>query len=203
MKRLADELGADHHVVAAALRRAGLPIPLPVEYRFPQLHDVEWLGAALAVNCVEDVARGLGCTPQSVRYAARKYGVPTPINGHDPPPAASARLADRGWLLMRRREATNRELAAELGVSTSRVIAASRRAGAVPLRRNGSRPTFPQLYDVDWIRAQLATKSRTALAAELGCSLRSVRDAAARAGLPPMRTVATTRGRPHEARPEG
>jgi hypothetical protein len=183
-------LGVEHRVVSAALRRAGLPVPLPAVYRVPRLHDVGWLAAALRSKCVEDVARELGCAPQSVRYAVRKYGMATPVDGRDPPPAA-ARLTDRAWLLDRRRELTNRELAAELGVSPGRVAAASRRAGTPALRRNGSSPAFPQLYDVEWVRTELATKTRTEIARDLGCSLRSVRDAAARAGVPPTRTTTT------------
>ena len=97
--RIAAELGVDHRdYVSGALRRFGLTIPLPVVLKFPQLHDVEWLTRALGRQCVEDVARTIGCTPQSVRYAARKYGVSVVINGHDLPPATVATLNDRAWL---------------------------------------------------------------------------------------------------------
>jgi hypothetical protein len=70
VKRLAAALDVDHRKVSAALRRAGLPIPLPPQLHHPQLHDVDWLRQALATLSTEDVARQLGCTPQSVRYAA-------------------------------------------------------------------------------------------------------------------------------------
>ena len=76
-------------------------------------------------------------------------------------------------------------LAAELGTSADRVGAAVRAAGLPPLRRNGSRPSFPQLYDVKWVRAQLRHITVTELARRLGCSTRSTRDAARRAGVPP------------------
>jgi len=98
VKRLAAALDVDHHKVSAALRRAGLPIPLPRKLHHPQLHDVDWLRRALAMLSTEDVARQLGCTPQSVRYAALKHGLVALVNGHDPPPAVSAALADRSWL---------------------------------------------------------------------------------------------------------
>ena len=186
--RLATVLGVDHKVVSAALRRAGLPVPLRPVRPYPQLHDVGWLTDALAEHCVEDVARLVGCSPQSVRHAARKYGVDCPINGHDPPAEAAARLADHEWLARRRAEgASNRVLADELRVGPDRVAAAVHAAGLPPVRRNGSHPLFPELYDTDWMRAQLAVKSRTAVAAELGCSTGSVSDAARRAGIPPIR----------------
>ena len=44
-----------------------------------------------------DMARMLGCTRHSVRYAVRKFGLST-IDGHQPPPAVDATLADRDWL---------------------------------------------------------------------------------------------------------
>jgi hypothetical protein len=98
VKRLAAALDVDHHKVSAALRRAGLPIPLPRKLHHPQLHDVDWLRQALATLSTEDVARQLGCTPQSVRYAALKHGVLALVNGHDPPPASAQRWrTGRGW----------------------------------------------------------------------------------------------------------
>jgi len=186
--RLATVLGVDHKVVSAALRRAGLPVPLRPVRPYPQLHDVGWLTDALAELCVEDVARLVGCSPQSVRYAARKYGVACQVNGHDLPAEIAARLADHEWLARRRAEgASNRVLAEELGVGTDCVATAVQTAGLPPVRRNGSRPLFPELYDADWVRAQLGIKSRSAVAAELGCSTGSVSDAARRAGIPLIR----------------
>jgi hypothetical protein len=74
------------------------------------------------------------------------------------------------WLARRRAEgATIRVLANELGVGPDRVAAAVHAAGLPPVRRNGSHPSFPELYDEDWIHAELATKTRTQVAAELGC----------------------------------
>ncbi len=72
------------------------------------------------------------------------------------------------WLARRRAEgATIRVLANELGVGPDRVAAAVHAAGLPPVRRNGSHPSFPELYDEDWIHAELATKTRTQVAAEL------------------------------------
>ena len=158
------------------------------------MHDVEWLSDALAEHCTEDVARMLGCAPQSVRYAARKYGVAAMVNGHDLSPQIAAKLADREWLAARRTDGvTVHQLADELGISPGRVSAAIRAAGLPPVRRNGSKPTFPQLYDRQWIRTQLATKTKTQVARDLGCSVRSVRDAARRAGVP-TKTQSLERG---------
>ena len=131
--RLATLLGVDHKIVSAALRRAGLPVPIPLVRPYPQLHNPAWLTSALADHCVEDVARMVGCAPQSVRYAARKYGVPCPINGHDPPPDVAARLSDYDWLARRRTEgASIRWLAEELRIGPGRVAAAIHAAGLPP-----------------------------------------------------------------------
>jgi DNA-directed RNA polymerase specialized sigma24 family protein len=186
VKTLAAALHVHHRRVSAALRRAGLEVPLPTTH-VPELHDVEWLRTTLREHSMADVARMLGCTRQSVRYAVRKFGL-SAIDGHKPPPEVDATLADREWLARRRAAgATVGELAAELGTSADRVGAAVRAARLPPLRRNGSHPTFPKLYDVEWVRAELAGRTRTELARDLGCSLRSVKDAARRAGLAPTR----------------
>ena len=184
VKRLAAELDVDHHKISAALRRAGLPIPLPRRLHHPQLHDVNWLQQALASLSTEDVARQLGCAPQSVRYAARKYGVPALVNGHDPPVAVSAVLADRPWLAARRDAgATMAEMADELGTTRTRVAEALRVAGLPPLSRKGASRMWPELYDVAWVKAELAGKSRAQVARQLGCSPWSVQQAARRAGV--------------------
>ena len=189
VRALEKELRTSHQRVSAALRRAGLPVPIP-RYHVPQLHDVEWLTATLREHSLEDTARLLGCAPQSVRYAAQKYGVRIEVDGHAPPRAIAVRLADHEWLTRRRAEgATVGALADELGTSRGRVAAAIKAAGLPPLRRNGSTPAFPELYDVEWVRAQLATRTRADVARELGCSTRSVRDAAVRAGVPPARVL--------------
>src|SRR3954454_11365371 len=185
VKRLAAELDVDHHKVSAALRGAGLPIPLPRTLHHPQLHDLVWLRHALATTAIEDVARQLGCAPQSVRYAARKYGIPALVNGHDPPPVVSAALADRAWLASRRDAgATIAQLAAELGTTTTRVAKAIQAADIPPLPGHGGRRSWPQLYDVAWVRAELAHKSPTQVAREVGCSRRSVYEAGRRARVP-------------------
>ena len=152
VKALAAELHVDHRRVSAALRRAGLPVPLPVVH-VPRLHDRDWLAATLREHSMAEVAWALKCSRTSVRYAVRKFGL-SAIDGHKPPPAVDATLADRQWLTRRRAEgATVRKLAAELGTSADRVGAAVRAAGLPPLRRNGSHPAFPELYDVEWVGA--------------------------------------------------
>ena len=143
--RLAGELGVDRHQVSAALRRAGLPLPLPRQRPFPQLHDVEWLSHALATRCVADVARSLGCTPHPVRDAARKYGVPVLVDGRRPPVSVAQRLSDPLWLSRRRAQGARQvDLAVELGVSVALVAAALRQAGLPPLRHGSARPQFPR-----------------------------------------------------------
>jgi hypothetical protein len=160
----------------------------PPRYHVPRLHDVAWLTATLRERSLEDTARLLGCAPQSVRYATKKYGVRIEVNGHALPRAIAVRLDDQEWLARRRAEgATVDALADELGTSPGRVTAAIRAAGLPPLHRNGSTPAFPELYDVESVRAQLATRTRAVIARELGCSRRSVGDAAVRAGVPPAR----------------
>jgi hypothetical protein len=129
------------------------------------------------------LAGQLGCTPQSVRYATRKHGVVALVNGHDPPPAVRAALADRWWLAARRDAgATMAELAVELGTTRTRVAKALRMAGLPELSRRGRPTKWPQLYDVAWVRAQLAGRSQADVARDLGCSLWSVHQAARRAG---------------------
>src|SRR3954454_19346764 len=94
VKRLAAELDVDHHKVSAALRGAGLPIPLPRTLHHPQLHDLVWLRHALATTAIEGVARQLGCAPQSVRYAARKYAMGRTTARPWPSPRPRSRSAE-------------------------------------------------------------------------------------------------------------
>lgn len=85
--------------------------------------------------------------------------------------------------------ATIGALADELGTSRGRVATAITAAGLPALRRSGSTPAIPKLYDVEWVRAQLTTRTPADVARELGCSTPSVRDAAVHAGVPPARAL--------------
>ena len=65
------ELHVDHWRVSAALRRAGLPVPLAVVH-VSRLHDRDWLAATLREYSMEEVAWALKCSRTSVRYAVRR-----------------------------------------------------------------------------------------------------------------------------------
>jgi hypothetical protein len=80
----------------------------------------------------------------------------------------AARRAE-GWSVERIR--------AELATSAPRVRASLAAAG-LPTRLDG--PTFPELYDRDWVREHVGEHGVTEVARQLGCSVRSVKDAARR-----------------------
>jgi DNA-binding CsgD family transcriptional regulator len=90
------------------------------------------------------------------------------------------RLDDRNWLAARRAQRwSDKRIAAHLGISAAHVREALRRHGLPHL----SQIQYPKLYDEAWMREQIATNRTMAdIARELGCSTRSVRDAAARCG---------------------
>ena len=91
VKKLAAELHADHRTVSAALRRAGLPVPLPAVH-VPRLHDREWLAAALRERSMAQVARELKCSRASVRYAAAQV---RPFDARRPQASAGSRCQAR------------------------------------------------------------------------------------------------------------
>ena len=76
----------------------------------------------------------------------------------------------------------------ELGTSTVAVRAAIAAAG-LPAELPRPGPSFPELYDVAWMRAQLEHTTVTEIARQLGCSTRSVKEAARRAGVPGRRRL--------------
>ena len=77
---LAAVLQVDHRRVSAALRRAGLPVPLAVVH-VSRLHDRDWLAATLREHSMAKAAWALKCSRTSVRYAVRKLGL-SAIDGH-------------------------------------------------------------------------------------------------------------------------
>ena len=187
MKRLATQLDVDHHI-AQAVRR-------PVcrsrcrERALSEAHDVDWLRDALR-RCRRRTWLGASLAPQSVCYAARKYGGPALVNGHDPPPAVAAALAEPPWLAGRRQAARR---SPSWRPSSGTWNGWRRRCGRVAFRRCRSQQTrtWPQLR-VDGshrARPQVAGAGRS----RVGCSRRTVRDTARRA------TMVSTASRPHTA----
>jgi hypothetical protein len=107
-------------------------------------------------------------------------------------PARSPRFAlleNREWLRSRREAGWSvARIRSELGTSTAAVRAAIAAAGLPPeLPRPG--PSYPELYDVAWMRAKLEHSTVTEIARRLGCSTRSVKNAARRAGVPGRRRM--------------
>jgi DNA-binding CsgD family transcriptional regulator len=82
----------------------------------------------------------------------------------------AALLDDDDWLRARRAE------------GWTPVVRAAVTAAGLPPKLGG--PKFPELYDLEWMRTQLAEHTITEIARRLGCSTRSAKDAARRAGIP-------------------
>ena len=154
-------------------------------------------------------------TLKRVRQALRDTGLPARLERARPVPE----LADVAWLTERRRDRWNVPwIARYLHVDESRVQKALRDAG-LPAALPSTPATFPELHDLDWMREQLRSRTMADIARELGCSQRSVRDAARRAGRIPgpprrrrpallndaawMRTELTTRSAADVARQLG
>lgn len=126
------------------------------------------------------VAAYVGCTPRTIRNLAHDAGIPLPRR-----PRLADRLNDHDWL---RRELVTEarplgEIAHALNTTVRAVVAAATRAGLpLPALRH------PELADADWLRTRFqAGATVRAIAAEVGCSTRTVRDAADRLGVPRRR----------------
>jgi DNA-binding CsgD family transcriptional regulator len=155
---------------------------MPARRRIPELDDLDWLTTRREQGwTITRIAESVGADPGRVRKALRDAGLPPRLRRDVP------ELADVDWLTERRREGwTVQQIANHLHVDNKRVPHALRDAGlpaALPPRAHShSPPTYPELYDLEWMRRELRTRTMADIARQLGCSERSVRDAAARAG---------------------
>jgi transposase-like protein len=146
------------------------------------LDDVAWLAARREEGwSIRRIAASVGVDPTQVRQALRDAGLPPRLKRARPVPE----LADAAWLAERRRDRWNvPRIARYLHVDERRVQRALRDLG-LPARLPSTPAMFPELHDVEWMRRQLETRTMADIARELGCSQRSVRDAARRAGRVP------------------
>ena len=108
--------------------------------RYPQLHDRAFLEQRYTVEgtSVLDIAREIGCSPTGVYAAVDSHNIPRrPVSSGGRPFAP--RLADKDWL--RRRyvndRLTARQIGSLIGMSTTSVVTALRRAG-IELRSGSS-----------------------------------------------------------------
>ena len=190
-----NDLAARVHVSVAevtfALREAGIPVRPPGALVDRRLYDPEWLGTRLADQSTESVAAEIGCSPVTVRKAARRLGVLQPDSRMKYP-----KINDPAWLGERLARSTPAAIATEIGCSTSAVFEAAVRLG---LRVRQGPTTSTLLRDRAWLRRRYVVDGATQaeLAAELGCSQATVSRFVHRHGLrSPRRHGATARKAP-------
>jgi AraC-like DNA-binding protein len=149
----------------------------------PELDDVDWLTARRTEGwSVRRIAGTVGVDPGRVRNALREAGLAPRIHLVR---RSVPELTDVEWPTDRRGDGWSvRRIASHLHVDDKRVRTALRDAG-LPAALPPTHPTFPELHDMPWMRRKLRISTMADIARELGCSQRSVRDAARRAGRVP------------------
>jgi transposase-like protein len=121
--RMAEAAGIKKHSVFWHLRKWGLytrkgsRASLP---RYPQLYEAEWLARALdGTTEYARVAREVGCSASTVKFAAVKLGLVAPKN----PPRPTPWVHDPAWYHERlARRMTAEQMAAEVGLQAKSVL---------------------------------------------------------------------------------
>lgn len=131
--RIARELGTYEEKVRRALIAHGIERrpPNTLHRSVPELLDANWLRSRYVTDGagMPSIARELRVSPRTVWWALRRHGIPTRPRSQDSRPAE---LNDKRWLAEAVRSRSYRSIAAELGVSPSTVLRATRRLGITP-----------------------------------------------------------------------
>lgn len=179
--RTVSALAAESAVTAKEVRaiaaRHRVEVPVRARrVRWAQLHEPGWLAGQFgAGRSLSDIASEVGCTKSAVRRAAGDLPRRHQAERRYP------QLYDQSWLRDRydRDGATTRVIAREIGCSETSVHRALQRAG---LNRLVGSPS-ELLRDRSWLRRRYVDEhlSSRQIAAELGCSPQTVRNALQRA----------------------
>ncbi len=142
-----------------------------------------------AADSIADLAARLGVSASTVRRALVRHGIDRlPRNRNRRPPTAAV-LDDPAWLVEQYRTRTAVSMASELGVSPRTVYAAMQRHGIERRAEPGTLAlTRPRLIDVEWLTDAIERASSSTIAAELGVSAGTVRDAYRRVRINPGQT---------------
>jgi hypothetical protein len=194
VRMIAGEVGCNPATVCRAVAAAGLSRDSDgVRRRYPRLKDVEWLRERYVVQGarIVDIAAEVGCGELAVRAALARARLP--LRGV---PLRYPQLRDRSWLRLRyvEQRVSVRDMAGEVGCDESAVYEALDAAAIARIRPRGGPPRqFPELNDQPWLRHRYLDQGRTQreLAAEIGCSIRAVRKALAKAQIVPRRRAST------------
>jgi AraC-like DNA-binding protein len=196
VRAIAAEVGCNPSTVSRALAAAGLRRDSNgARRRYPRLKDVDWLRERYAVQGtrIGDIADEVGCGELAVRAALARARLP--LRGVPP---QYPHLRDRSWLRLQYLEhrVSVRDIAREVGCDESAVYDALDAAAIARIRPRGGPPRqFPELDDSPWLRHRYRDQGRSQqeLAAEIGCSIRAVRKALAKAQIPSRRPGRHTR----------
>lgn len=124
---LANQLGCAPATVRRALHRHGIEVRPYGRPRIDQLYDTDWLRQARAEARPGEIARMLGCSEVTVRWALWRSGIaPGPGSPNRPKALDDVEFLLREYVQLRR-SATS--IASELGCATATVTAALRRHG--------------------------------------------------------------------------
>jgi AraC-like DNA-binding protein len=193
---IAWRVGCSTRSVRNVARRGGLMLPQARRRvaRERRLGDEDWLRNEVEYRgrSISALAHELGVDTATARTAAETAGITRPGRAMRYP-----QLYEQGWLADRFAAGSSlASIASDVDCSITAVRIAARHL-AVP-RRPFAEVRYPQLHDADWLRQRYEREPATAkaIAAELGCTPKSVLRAVRAAG------IATDPGRPKRRYPQ-
>lgn len=123
----------------------------------------------------------LGCSDKTVEYWLHEHDIPVRPKGEK---TLHPELKDEAWLREQYvdKELSSDDIADKIGSAQKAVLDALHRYG-IETRQPGVQPSWPELYDEEWLREQSKEKPIGRIAADIGCSHTNVWRALRRYGI--------------------
>ena len=192
VKTACASLNCSYRVFRAALTAHGLvpkdkTLKFGCDFRSPLLSSRAWFVEQLKTKTLTEIGAIAGRTRNMVNKWRVKHGLSLPPRTRSAQ-ATIKRLekSDIERAYWDDEDANLKTAAEKLGVCDRVLVREMKRLG-IPSklkgRHSGRITAFPKLHDIEWLREQLATRSLSDVAAELGTNASNVRQQAIRQGV--------------------
>lgn len=192
VKTACASLNCSYRVLRAALTAHGLvpkdkTLKFGCDFRSPLLSNREWFVEQLKTKTLTEIGEIAGRTRNMVNKWRVKHGLSLPSRTRSAR-ATIKRLekSDIERAYWDDEDANLKTAAEKLGVCDRVLVREMKRLG-IPSklkgRHSGRITQFPQLHDVEWLRAQLSLRSLSDVAKEVGTNASNVRQQAIRQGI--------------------